>query len=46
VLPDPPVVTLTTDFGISDHYVGAMKRVILSINPRATIVDITHQVQP
>ncbi len=44
--PDPPVITLTTDFGVSDHYVGVMKGVILSINPRATIVDITHQVQP
>ena len=41
-----PVITLTTDFGLSEHYVGAMKGAILSVNPRATIVDITHDVQP
>lgn len=40
----PPVVTLTTDFGTSDHYVGVMKGVILSLCPRANIVDITHSV--
>jgi len=45
-VPEPPLITLTTDFGVSDHYVGVMKGVILSINPRATIVDITHQVRP
>lgn len=43
---NPPIITLTTDFGVSEHYVGVMKGVILSINPRATVVDITHQVQP
>jgi S-adenosylmethionine hydrolase len=37
-----PLITLTTDFGLSDHYVGAMKGVILSICPRARIVDISH----
>jgi len=42
----PPILTLTTDFGVSDHYVGAMKGVILSICPGAQIVDITHQVTP
>jgi len=41
-----PILTLTTDFGLSDHYVGAMKGVILGICPRARIVDITHQVTP
>jgi S-adenosylmethionine hydrolase len=35
---------LTTDFGLSDHYVGTMKGVILSICPRARIVDISHGV--
>jgi S-adenosylmethionine hydrolase len=40
------VITLTTDFGIKDHYVGAMKGVILSINPDALIVDITHEIPP
>src|SRR5690349_13001778 len=39
-----PVITLTTDFGLTDHYVGAMKGVILSIAPGAQIVDITHEV--
>jgi S-adenosylmethionine hydrolase len=43
---DSSVITLTTDFGLSEHYVGAMKGAILSVNPRATIVDITHEVQP
>jgi S-adenosyl-L-methionine hydrolase (adenosine-forming) len=38
------VITLTTDFGLSDWFVGAMKGVILGINPAAQIVDITHQV--
>jgi S-adenosyl-L-methionine hydrolase (adenosine-forming) len=39
-----PILTLTTDFGLSDHYVGAMKGVILGICPAARIVDITHGV--
>ena len=41
-----PVVTLTTDFGTADPYVGAMKGVILSINPDVSIVDISHDVHP
>lgn len=40
-----PIITLTTDFGLSDPYVAEMKAVILSINPNATIVDITHQIE-
>src|SRR5947209_10040876 len=40
------LVTLTTDFGTSDHFVGVMKGVISGIVPQARIVDITHQVQP
>jgi S-adenosylmethionine hydrolase len=39
-----PLITLTTDFGLSDHYVGVMKGVILSISPTARIVDISHGV--
>ena len=39
-----PVITLTTDYGTSDHLVGVMKGVILSINPEVQIVDITHGV--
>lgn len=40
------IITLTTDFGEQDHFVGAMKGVIHSIAPKATLVDITHQVTP
>ena len=36
------VITLTTDFGLQDPYAGIMKGVILSINPKAQIIDITH----
>lgn len=39
-----PIITLLTDFGTRDEYVGLMKGVILSINPAATIVDITHAI--
>lgn len=42
----PPVIALLTDFGWNGWYVGAMKGVILSICPDATIVDITHGVAP
>ncbi|MCA1815964.1 MAG: SAM-dependent chlorinase/fluorinase [Acidobacteria bacterium] len=38
------IITLLTDFGTQDYFVGAMKGVILSINPRATVVDITHEI--
>jgi len=41
-----PIITLTTDFGTSDHLVGAMKGVILNINPAARIVDMNHSVVP
>jgi S-adenosylmethionine hydrolase len=41
-----PIVTLTTDFGLADHFVGAMKGVILSICPEAHIADISHGVAP
>lgn len=41
-----PIITLTTDFGLSDPYVASVKGVILSINPRARLVDISHQVPP
>ncbi len=40
-----PIITLTTDFGLNDHYVGAVKGVILDINPDAQIIDICHSVQ-
>jgi S-adenosyl-L-methionine hydrolase (adenosine-forming) len=41
-----PIITLTTDFGTSDHLVGSMKGVILNINPAVRIVDINHGVVP
>lgn len=41
-----PPITLTTDFGAADPFVGAMKGVIASIHPEARIFDITHQVTP
>jgi S-adenosyl-L-methionine hydrolase (adenosine-forming) len=41
-----PVITLSSDFGWDDPYVGIMKGVILGINPRATLVDITHGLSP
>ena len=40
------IITLTTDFGLADGYVAAMKGVILSINPDANLVDISHDVRP
>ena len=41
-----PIITLTTDFGLADGYVGTMKGVILSIAPEASIVDISHDIEP
>ncbi len=42
----PPVITLTTDFGLYDGYVGTMKGVIHTLVPDAKIVDISHEVAP
>ncbi|MEW6713907.1 MAG: SAM-dependent chlorinase/fluorinase [Nitrospirota bacterium] len=39
-----PIITLTTDFGLKDPFVGLVKGVILSINPEAEIIDITHNI--
>jgi S-adenosylmethionine hydrolase len=41
-----PIVTLTTDFGTADGYVGTMKGVVLGIVPDARLVDISHEVGP
>jgi S-adenosyl-L-methionine hydrolase (adenosine-forming) len=41
-----PIITLSSDFGTSDHYAGVMKGVILGICPMAEIVDITHEITP
>ncbi|MYB94248.1 SAM-dependent chlorinase/fluorinase [Candidatus Poribacteria bacterium] len=40
------LITLTTDFGTSDAYVGIMKGVILGINPDVQVVDVTHAIAP
>jgi S-adenosylmethionine hydrolase len=40
----PSLLTLLTDFGTADYFVGAMKGVILGINPTAQIVDVTHEI--
>ena len=42
----PPIVTLTTDFGATSPYVAVMKGVILSINPAARVLDLTHAIRP
>ncbi|MDY6971046.1 MAG: SAM-dependent chlorinase/fluorinase [Thermodesulfobacteriota bacterium] len=39
------IITLTTDFGLSDPYVGIMKGVIMSINREARVIDISHKVK-
>jgi S-adenosylmethionine hydrolase len=39
------MITLTSDFGLKDPYVAEMKGVILTINPQATIIDVTHCVE-
>src|SRR5208283_5619528 len=39
------MITLTSDFGLKDPYVAEMKGVILTINPKATLIDISHEVE-
>ena len=46
VSPRLPVISLLTDFGTVDYFVGAVKGAILSVNPRAVIADITHEIPP
>ncbi len=46
VSPGFPVISLLTDFGTADYYVGAVKGAILSVNPSAVVVDITHEIPP
>jgi S-adenosylmethionine hydrolase len=41
-----PIVTLLTDFGTKDNFVGSMKGVVLGICPNAQLVDLTHEVPP
>ncbi|WP_242917030.1 SAM hydrolase/SAM-dependent halogenase family protein [Pontibacter liquoris] len=40
------LITFTSDFGYSDHYVAAVKAKILSQEPQATIVDVSHGIEP
>src|SRR5438876_7445300 len=40
------IITLLTDFGSQDYFAAAMKGVILSVNPNAQIIDITHEIPP
>lgn len=42
----PPIITLTTDFGLTDHYAGTMKGVLLKSCPDARIIDISHEIAP
>ena len=42
----PPIIAFLTDFGTSDHYVGAMKGAVLTVCPTATLIDVTHAVPP
>jgi hypothetical protein len=44
--PRRPLVTLTTDFGTRDVYVGQMKGVVLALCPEAILVDLTHEIPP
>ena len=46
ISPGLPVITLLTDFGTADYYVGAVKGALLSVNPSVTIVDLTHEIPP
>jgi S-adenosylmethionine hydrolase len=41
-----PVITLLSDFGLRDYFVGAVKGVMLSLNPDVTFVDISHEIPP
>jgi S-adenosylmethionine hydrolase len=44
--PNLPVITLLTDFGTADYFVGAVKGAILSVTPQVVIADITHEIPP
>ncbi len=40
------LITFTTDFGLSDHFVGTMKGVVAGIAPQARVIDISHDIAP
>jgi len=41
-----PIITLITDFGLQDVYVGIMKGIIAQVNSTATLIDLNHQIPP
>jgi S-adenosylmethionine hydrolase len=43
---DMAIITLLTDFGLRDHFVAAMKGVLLKLNPDVMLVDISHLIPP
>ncbi len=43
---DKPIITLTTDFGVKDPFVGIMKGIIYEINPKANVIDLSHDITP
>ncbi|MFQ5863403.1 MAG: S-adenosyl-l-methionine hydroxide adenosyltransferase family protein [Candidatus Brocadiales bacterium] len=45
-MPKGRVIALLTDFGLDDNYVGTMKAVIASINPKAHVIDLSHGIRP
>lgn len=45
-MPENRLLTLLSDFGLSDVYVGVMKGAIAQVNPSLTVVDLTHQIPP
>lgn len=45
-IPSVPIITLLTDFGTRDTYVGVMKGVIAGINPAARVIDLCHDISP
>ncbi len=40
------IITLTTDYGLKDHFVGALKGKLLSEHPEVTVIDISHHIDP
>ena len=41
-----PLITFTSDYGLSDHYVAKVKGYIKSTNPESTIIDVSHEIKP
>lgn len=45
-MPEPQILTLLSDFGLQDIYVGAMKGAIAQVNPTLSVIDLTHDLPP